>query len=456
MVNGKIQMNSKWYKVAGCVTAITVAAAASATAEERLQTSGVVVTDPISKISYDESDSEYIDYLASPLLLACSPNSCEPQGAVVPQMDMPNPVAIPELGSEVTQISIESSMHTTLTDHVVSEPALSSNAFAEALNVPIEEPAPLNFTSHSQSSSRSGFGSASAVSTAPAPGFIGYAPVRTRFRTRYDNAQGINDPTRGELLYPTPSAGLGQAANGPPLLGAGIGDVQLETLSFYLEYAMFERLSVFIDVPVRWVRNVDFTGNGLADRQNGFSDLRTGFKLALIAEEETFLTTQFIVSTPTGDARKALGTGNVSFDIGLLYQQQVSDDVYLYGEFRDWFTLDAPIVAANTGPVDLNSNILRFGAGVGVDLLDCGNCRCKPKKLTALFEVVGWTVLDGFSTNLNGSNIVEDAQGDTIINGQYGLRYTDGKQSIYVGYGHNWSSERLHSDLVRVQHSYFF
>ena len=93
--------------------------------------------------------------------------------------------------------------------------------------------------------------------------------------------------------------------------------------------------------------------------------------------------------------------------------------------------------------------------GVGVDLLDRSTC-CKTNKLTGLVEVVGWTVLDGFSTSLTGGQQARDADGDTIVNGKYGVRYTRGKHTAYVGYGHNWTGNRWYSDLIRVEWGYNF
>lgn len=460
-------MMIKWYKLAGCATVVTVATVASAsvaTAEEQLPVSGVIVSDPIAKISYDECCPEHTDYLACPPV-ACPPSPCEPGQTIVPGSGMPTPIVIPEISPEgaVTPYS-DPAAEAMPADEMALQPdvqsAPSSNAIADPLAAPVAEPAPMDFGNFSQPSGGVGFASASTVGGAPAPGYIDFAPVRTRFRLRYDNAQGANDPTRGELLYPTPSVAPGFAnANGPTAVQAA-GDLRLQELSFYFEYAVFERFSVFIDAPIRWVGDVQVVAGGAVETQSGFGDLRTGFKWGLVDNADSHLTTQFLISTPTGDAREALGTGNVSFDIGLLFDHRLSDDVFFFGEIRDWFTLDAPTVQGNIGAVpatiDLNANILRFGGGLGVDLLECGSCRHKPKKITGLFEVVGWTVLDGFSTDINGTNAVTDAQGDTIVNGKYGLRYTDGGHTAYVGYGHNWTSDRWYSDLVRVEYGYNF
>jgi hypothetical protein len=52
--------------------------------------------------------------------------------------------------------------------------------------------------------------------------------------------------------------------------------------------------------------------------------------------------------------------------------------------------------------------------------------------------------------------VFEDAEGDTIVNGKYGVRYSAGCHSAYVGYGHNWTDERWYSDLFRLEYRYNF
>lgn len=414
---------AQWYQIARCATATTIAAFAPAmtsVAEELAYPEGVVA------VGYDGC-------CPCPTPAICPPDPCDAGGIVQPSISSPTPA---EGVAEVTKMPADTSV-----------PAPSSTPTA----------APLDFGPISRPGGGVGFASASTVAAAPAPGYIDYAPVTNRFRVRYDNAQNSNEPTRGEFLYPT-GAGFVNT-NGPTGVGGGGApfqeDIGIEELSFYFERALHENLSVFVDVPIRWVDGFDIDGNGSDDTLNGFGDLRLGAKLALIADCDTHVTGQFLVSTPTGNAREALGTGNTSFDIGLLWDQRLSSSTFLFGEVRDWFTLDAPTTTDGADTIDLNANILRVGVGVGVDLIDRSTC-CKTKKLTGLVEAVGWTVLDGTSTSLTGGQQARDADGDTIINGKYGVRYTNGDQTAYVGYGHNWTDDRWYSDLVRFEWGYNF
>lgn len=149
-------------------------------------------------------------------------------------------------------------------------------------------------------------------------------------------------------------------------------------------------------------------------------------------------------------------------DLGLLYDQRLSDKTTFYAELNDWFTLDATELDVNV-PASLRSqdaNILRMGMGLGYDIYRCGS-RCKQRKLTLLTEIVLWTVLDGVSTSLVDDGVIDpgdvtDATGDTIVNGKYGARYTHDKHSVYLGYGHNWTSDRWYSDLLRLEYQRTF
>lgn len=317
-----------------------------------------------------------------------------------------------------------------------------------------------------------GGGGASSLAFADAPivtpGYIDSAVIQTRIRVRYDNAQGANDAARAGFMYPTPASNNNNnvtGGRGPVAFGGGApgsGDIDMEEVSTYIELAVRERFSLFLDVPVRWVGPIDFQGATGFDNgtQRGAGDIRAGFRWGWIDDPCEHLTLQVRTWLPTGDARTALGTGNTAIDVGLIYDQQIGSRTRFYAEINDWQTLDA-VTLADTGgsgidPSLLNqdANILRGGVGLGYDLLECGT-RCEPSVLTILGEVVAWTVLDGNTVDLNTS-LLSDAEGDTIVNGKYGVRYVKGVHSMYAGYGHNWTSDRWYSDLLRLEYQRAF
>jgi hypothetical protein len=93
--------------------------------------------------------------------------------------------------------------------------------------------------------------------------------------------------------------------------------------------------------------------------------------------------------------------------------------------------------------------VLRYGLGVGYDLYESPDC-CRPWKVAGVFEVVGWSVVDGFKAGAQ-SDVVLDADDDTIVNGKYGLRLTAGPNTVYAGYGNSWSNDRWYREIFRLE-----
>ncbi len=273
------------------------------------------------------------------------------------------------------------------------------------------------------------------TSAALDPGYIDIAAPRTQFRLRYDSFYGDNRPDRAEFFYPKCGcfkiAGLDPNAKGPPLPETR---VDAQELSAYVEYAATERLSGFIEAPVRWINPVD---NANA---SGFSDLNFGLKYAVLYSAEQVLTVQVRAFAPTGDAFKGLGTDDWRLEPALLYERQLSSRMALLAEFRDNIPIDA-----NT---DFAGSVLRYGLGVSYLAYDGPTVRVAP-----ILEFVGWTVLDGkeFSPDL-GDGGVKDAAGDTIVNVKFGGRFLFGEHAdFYVGYGRALTGTVWYKDIVRAE-----
>lgn len=289
-----------------------------------------------------------------------------------------------------------------------------------------------------------------------APGYIDSAKIQSRVRIRYDNLQGLlqGQRERAGYLYPAPLSSNGTyfGARGPDYFQVP-ADLDVEEMSLYMEMAFRERFSVFLDVPFRWLTLPDNAIAGGGGDLRGVTDIKAGFRWGLIDCPDEHLTVQVRTSLPTGDPRQILGTGNTSIDVSLLYDQSIGDKTRFYAELNDWQTLDAAQFVLGGAPaqdpnlLNQDANVLRFGAGIGYELLNCGS-RCQQRNLTALFEVVSWTVLDGVTAVSTG---LIDATGDTIVNGKYGVRYTHDMHSLYVGYGHNWTSDSWYENLFRFE-----
>jgi hypothetical protein len=258
-------------------------------------------------------------------------------------------------------------------------------------------------------------------------GYIDTAIPGDVFRFRFDAAFGDHRPTRAEFLYP----------KGAPL-GPGLPDpeprVNYQELSAYLELAASDRLSGFLNVPVRLLQpevNPDHAG---------FSDLDAGFKFAFLRSDCQVATFQFRTYAPTGNSHLGLGNHHVSLEPALLYFDRLADRLALESELRVW----VPV-----GGTDFAGQIIRYGVGLHYDLCEAGDFT-----LTPVVELVGWTLLDGKETVLppSGLPFVHDAGGETILNAKFGMRvrFRD-RADMYVGYGQPLTGNRWYQDIVRVE-----
>ncbi len=336
----------------------------------------------------------------------------------------------------------------------------------------------------------------SSVALAAPGGYLDSAIPKSMIRLRYDAGFDMNRPDRAEYFYATwrelsfhPHGINGHGvffdpkARGPVQLP---GKVDYQEVSSYFEYAVNDRFSAFVDVPFR---DIDFDNlqednpeseakrnpanapargsrffpepeNGRVDAAphtnfDGISDIQLGFKAALLADPDQYLTFQFRTFVPTGSAGRGLGTGHVSLEPGLLYFQRLTEQLTIQGQFMDWIPLDA-------GPGA--GNILIYGLGVGYDVYHCGNLR-----ITPITEFVGWTVLGGVESrfapvvaaappglDLPLTHGVNEADGDTIINAKVGVRTYFGRNDVYIGWGHSLTGEHWYKDIARVEYRLAF
>jgi hypothetical protein len=275
-------------------------------------------------------------------------------------------------------------------------------------------------------------------------GYIDSAIVGSQFRLRYDAAYNNPMPDRVEFFY-------GQCGcfggNAPGPLNAETS-VDYQELIPYLEWATSNRFSLFIETPVRMI-NPDVNQNA-----GGFSDLNAGFKYALIAHPDEYLTAQLRIYTPTGQPELGLGTGHVSIEPSVLYFRRYNECLTLQAEFRDWIPISNSVAPPNGE--NFAGNVLRYGVGLGYDIYSCCD-ECTTKRLTPVGEVVGWTILDGFG--FDGNNPAAgaiDQSGTTIVNAKFGLRYTVNEHSFYAGYGTALTNQVWYNDVFRLEYRQAF
>jgi hypothetical protein len=280
---------------------------------------------------------------------------------------------------------------------------------------------------------------------APSPGGYLDDPVPfTHFRLRFDAAFNDIRPDRAEFLYPkcgcfrTPGvANFDPNAPGPPLPETRIN---FQVLSGYLEVALGERFSAFVDVPLE---NLEPEVNHGA---TGIGDMRAGFKWAFLYTPTQIMTFQGRFYIPTGNPGLGLGVDHLSLEPGLLYRNYLTDKLIFQAQLEDWIPI---------GGTDFAGNVLNYGAGLSYLLVEEHNWRLLP-----VFELLGWTVLNGKELDAN-LNTVFQAGGDTIINCKVGARIQFGhcehnnfltNSDLYIGYGRCVTGDAWYRDIVRVEY----
>jgi len=263
-----------------------------------------------------------------------------------------------------------------------------------------------------------------------AVGYIDKAIPTSLVRLRFDAAYRNNRPTRAEYFYPRG----GRFGPGLPVFEPLIDYQELAT---YVEYAVQPELSIFLNVPIR------FLNPQVNDNHQGFSDLSAGFKYAFISEPDLVTSFQLQTWAPTGYSRRGLGTRHVSIEPAFLMWTRLTDRVVMESELRYWMP---------AGGTDFAGDIIRYGVGFGYgERSQCG--------LWAMpvVEFVGWTVLSGKEAVGPAPTAFVDAAGDTIVNVKAGVRVGNGDRSdLYLGYGRALTGAVWYKDIVRVEYRLHF
>lgn len=285
----------------------------------------------------------------------------------------------------------------------------------------------------------SGAGLGNTVAIGPG-GYIDNAVPVSLIRLRFDAAYRNNRPDRAEFFYPKCGCfqALGQTdAKGPPLPGET--GVDYQELSAYLEAAVSPNFSIFGEVPWRFL-NPDVNAN-----EAGLGDVSFGFKYAFLNDACRVWSFQLRTTAPSGEPSEGLGTNNWSLEPGILFLEQLSQRLFVFGEFRDRI----PVSTSS----NFTGNVLRYG--VGCSYVAYESCRIT---VSPVAEFVGWTVLNGRELTEAGD---ENARGDTIVNAKAGVRIGFGtptsdlllnRSDLYIGYGRALTGEVWYRDMLRVEY----
>lgn len=285
-------------------------------------------------------------------------------------------------------------------------------------------------------------------------GYIEDATIRTQLRIRYDDGWGVDSPDRAEFFYGkcgcyrdlAASPLLDPDAPGPgPGVVTGLAFKQLNVLG---EFAVTDRVSVFGELPVRWIEAKRFVpGTGSFDKQSGLSDITAGVKFSLLSDDARDVTLLLRASLPSGDSRKGLGTDHASLEPALLYNHAVNGKVSVESQFGVWNP-----IGGSRGPQPTDGkfagSVLYYGIGPSFDAFDNGRIRFTP-----VVELVGWRVLKGFETATLLTPIGGDAKGVNIVNLKFGARTSfDHGGSFYVGFGWHLTDAVWYDKLVRIEY----
>lgn len=289
-------------------------------------------------------------------------------------------------------------------------------------------------------------------------GYIENAIVGNQIRLRFDAGFDFQDPDRAEFFYAKcgcyrnpalPANVYDPNAPGP---GAGVAaKLNFQEVHLNVEYAPITRLSFFADVPERSIQFTPLAGSGGLTNASGFGDFEAGFKFALLASPERYLTFETGAFMPTGDSFRGLGTNHFSVQPMLLFNQKLAGRVTIAGQFGDWHPINGSAgIPTKTSPNGFPGDVLIYGLGGSYDFLSGSENHIAP-----VVEFVGWTVTGGFATNNVGNPTAQS--GVNIINGKVGARFSfHTHNSIYVGFGHVLSHARWYEEMMRLEYRFTF
>lgn len=280
-------------------------------------------------------------------------------------------------------------------------------------------------------------------------GYVNDATIGSQLRFRYDAGTGITAADRAEFFYakcgcfrglPADNAAFDPDAPGPPGIAS---DINFRQLYVQGEYAFNDRVSLYGELPVRWIDPQAFVpGAGVFGDQGGLSDLRAGLKWGAVADDRNLLTVQLQGDFPTGDAGKGLGVDHFSFEPALLYHGALNDRVNLEGQFG----LVLPVGGSDgiaTTEESFAGNILYYGIGPSFEVYSSDAFRFAP-----VVELVGWRVLSGFQTST-----LSEADGVNVVNLKVGARAVmAGRNSVYAGFGWALTDEEWYDKIFRIEY----
>ena len=292
------------------------------------------------------------------------------------------------------------------------------------------------------------------------PSMVGYiddAIIHSEVRVRFDAALHDTTPDRAEFFYAkcgcyrfiTPQT---NQLYDPRTPGPGPGiplAINFQQLYFYGEYAPHTHLSVFMQLPFRWLQAHASPGSSQAfPNAGGFSDIQLGVKFAPLVTTRHYVTLQFKAYLPSGDASIGLGTHHYSVEPSLLYYQRFSDRFAVEAEVGDTHPLGTSSGVPTATSHGFAGDVFFYGAGPSYQFI-----KGEKFSLAGVVEVVGWNVRSGYVTGPANPSTA----GVNIVNIKAGPRLSIGTHhSVYFGYGRGLTSQTWYRDIFRTEYRYSF
>lgn len=284
-------------------------------------------------------------------------------------------------------------------------------------------------------------------------GYIDNAIIHPEVRVRFDAALHDTTPDRAEFFYakcgcyafvPSTNATYDPRTPGP---GPGIPQaINFQHLYFYGEYAPHPHLSVFMQLPFRWLQA---SGSPQAfPSVGGFSDVQLGVKFAPLITTRHYVTLQFKAYLPSGDASIGLGTHHYSVEPSLLYYQRLSERFAVEAEVGDTHPLGTSSGIPTAASHGFAGDVFFYGVGPSYQFV-----KGEKFSLAGVVEVVGWNVRSGYVTG----PVNPSTAGINIVNIKVGPRLSIGAHhSVYFGYGRGLTSQTWYRDIFRTEYRYSF
>ncbi len=280
-------------------------------------------------------------------------------------------------------------------------------------------------------------------------GYIDNAIVGNEMRIRFDAAFDNNFPDRAEYFYAACGCDGGTARGPGPGLATAVNFQQLYMRG---EYAPIKRLSLVLDIPVRWLQPQSFAPQTVTPAAPGFpnhaglSDMQFGFKFAMLAAESHYVTFQFLTTLPTGNSFKGLGTAHASVVPELLYFQRVTDRFSFEGQVGD----SHPIGGDTPG---FAGDVFTYGVGPSYVIYSGDKVSIAP-----VIEFVGWRIFGGKENNAALLGVVpglpvQSTDGINIFNIKGGFRASVGRHdSFYLGFGQAVTHQVWYKHIIRLEY----